>query len=233
MKTILDTEIRSFPRCYRCFRPIKACLCDTIVPADTGIKFVFLMHPKEAYHQKTGTGRLTNLSLRNSEIIVGIDFTENTRLNELLGGTGDGAGLFPVLLYPAKDAYYTDSSDFLAAVSGKKLLVIVVDATWFFARKMVRLSENIRRLPKLSFRKEYRSCFTFKRQPAPECLSTIESTFYLIEELKASGIANKTDVSGLMSTFRRMVDYQLESEQARREAEAEDWFDYLRSREDK
>ena len=56
-------------------------VCDMIIPADTGIKFVFLMHPKEAYHQKTGTGRLTNISLCDSEIIIGIDFSENARLN--------------------------------------------------------------------------------------------------------------------------------------------------------
>ncbi|HPO02271.1 MAG TPA: DTW domain-containing protein, partial [Treponemataceae bacterium] len=65
-----------FKRCYRCYKPQKACLCDYIRPIDTGIKFVLLMHPKEAYQQKTGTGRLASQSLIDSEILIGIDFTD-------------------------------------------------------------------------------------------------------------------------------------------------------------
>jgi DTW domain-containing protein YfiP len=229
--TTTEQKAENFPRCYRCFRPIKACLCKYITPIDTGIKFVFLMHPKEAYHQRTGTGRLANISLIDSEIIVGIDFTDNARLNELIGGTGAGAGYFPVVLYPAPDAHFTDSAPFREAIGTKKLLVIVVDATWFFAQKMVKLSKNIHGLPKLSFKNAYRSQFKFKRQPAPECLSTIESTYYLIEELKGAGIARTdADASGLLSIFNRMVNYQLSSEQARLDAEAEDYHYYCRSK---
>jgi len=176
------------------------------------------MHPKEAYKQKTGTGRLTALSLTDSEIIIGIDFTHNERLNKLIQGNAE---YFPVLLYPAKDAYFTDTPAFRDAVGTKKLLVIVVDATWFFAHKIIVLSSNLHSLPKLSFRNAYRSQFEFKRQPAPECLSTIESTYYLTEELKAAGIANPSaDVSGLMQTFHDMVDYQLAREQERHMAMA-------------
>lgn len=204
-----------FRRCYRCFRPVDSCLCDRITPADTGIKFVFLMHPKEAYKQKTGTGRLTALSLKEAEIIIGIDFTNNARLNELISDTET---YFPVLLYPAKDAYFTDTPSFREAIGKRKLLVIVVDATWFFAHKIVVLSSNLHELPKLSFKKAYRSQFEFKRQPAPECLSTIESTYYLAEELKTAGIANPdADVSGMMRTFHDMVSYQLAREQERHE----------------
>lgn len=214
-----------FTRCYRCFRPISSCLCDEIAPVETGIKFVFLMHPKEAYRQKTGTGRLSALSLADSEIIIGIDFSHNARLNELLSGKGAGEGLFPVVLYPSRDAFFTDSPSFREAIGNQRLMVILVDATWFFARKMVKLSANLHNLPKVSFKAPYRSQFEFKRQPAPECLSTIESTYYLLEELKEAGIARpEADVTPLMRTFRHMVSYQLSREQERHEAEAEDAF---------
>ena len=181
------------------------------------------MHPKEAYRQKTGTGRLTALSLVDSEILIGIDFTHNERLNELLSGTGAGQNLFPVVLYPAPDAYFTDAPSFRTDLGSKKLMVIVVDATWFFALRMVKLSTNLHPLPKLSFKNAYRSQFQFKRQPAPECLSTIESCFYLLEELKTAGIANnQADVSGLMETFHIMVNRQLACEQSRRVSEADE-----------
>jgi len=181
------------------------------------------MHPKEAYQQKTGTGRLTALSLVDSEILIGIDFTLNERLNELISGKNAGENLFPVVLYPAKEAYFTDTSSFREDIGTKKLMVIVVDATWFFALKIVKASKNLHALPKLSFKNEYRSQFQFKRQPAPECLSTIESCYYLIEELKTADIANKkVDVSGLMETFHTMVHRQLACEQSRRTSDGEE-----------
>ncbi|HOT61583.1 MAG TPA: tRNA-uridine aminocarboxypropyltransferase [Treponemataceae bacterium] len=208
-------------RCHRCRRPVAACYCREIKPINPGVKFIFLMHPKEAYHQRTGTGRLASLSLTGSEIIVGIDFSENARVNELIGGRGEGAGLYPVLLYPGEDARYTDDPDFREAIAERTLLVFVVDATWFFARKMITLSANLRALPKLSFRNGYRSQFGFKRQPAPECLSTIESAHYLIDELRKAGIARpEADPAPLMDVFLRMVDYQLARERDRNMAEA-------------
>jgi len=198
-------------------------LCKNIIPADTGIKFLFLMHPKEAYRQKTGTGRLSALSLLDSEILIGIDFTHNPRLNELISGTGAGQNIFPVVLYPAKDVYFTDTPSFKEDIGTKKLMVIVVDATWFFAQRMVKLSTNLFHLPKLSFKNAYRSQYQFKRQPAPECLSTIESCYYLLEELKSVGIANKkTEVSGLMEIFHTMVNRQLMCEQTRRASDGEE-----------
>lgn len=208
-------------KCYKCFRPLKSCYCKDIVPVDTGVKFVFLMHPKEAFKQKTGTGRLASLSLIDSEIIIGIDFTLNARLNALISGQGEFAQYFPVVLYPSKDAYFTDTPSFRESIGSKKLLVIVVDATWFFAHKMVLLSTNLHALPKLSFKNEYRSQFIIKLQPDPACLSTIESSFYLIEELKKAGIAHReADQSGLMNIFHQMVEYQLLCTQSRHEEEA-------------
>ena len=90
-------------KCYKCFRPMETCYCKHIVPIETGVKFVFLIHPKEAYKQKTGTGRLAHLSLPDSELIIGIDFTHNKRLNELI----NNPEYFPVVMYPGKDARST------------------------------------------------------------------------------------------------------------------------------
>ena len=63
-------------RCIRCFRPLSTCLCSYTKEFDSQIKFVFLMHPKEAKKQRTGTGRLAKNYLIDSEILVGVDFTQ-------------------------------------------------------------------------------------------------------------------------------------------------------------
>lgn len=200
-------------KCLKCFRPMATCYCKYIVPVETDVKFVFLMHPKEAYHQHTGTGRLASLTLIDSEIIVGIDFTKNKRLLTLL----NDSKYYPCVLYPGDDAVTAETGNFSEKLDGgKKLLVIVVDATWFFAKKMLRLSPNVKNLPKISFSGSYRSEFKFKRQPAPECVSTIESCFYLIKEMQQANIINK-DINPmpLMDVFRKMVDFQLEAERQR------------------
>ena len=158
------------------------------------------------------------MSLVDSEIIVGIDFTQNKRLNQLLSDSA----YFPVVLYPDDEAFTAQSSQLKEAVEPvaggekRKLLVIVVDATWFFAKKMLRLSPNVRNLPKLSFQQLYTSEFTFKRQPAEGCVSTIESCYHLIREMQAAALVSaQIDATPLMSVFRRMVDFQLEAEQNR------------------
>lgn len=42
------------------------------------------MHPKEFKKTKNGTGHFTHLSLPNSELFMGIDFSDNDRINEII-----------------------------------------------------------------------------------------------------------------------------------------------------
>lgn len=198
--------------CLKCLRPKDVCLCKYIVPVKTDIKFVFLMHPKEAKKQRTGTGRLAANSLPESEILVGIDFTKNQRLQELL----NDSQYFPVLMYPAKDALTAKSENLKTELKGKKLLVLLIDSTWFCSHKMLKLSTNITALPKLSFYGSYKSIFTFKREPYEYCISTIESCYYLIKELQENALVNKEcNPNPLMSIFKRMIRFQLEKENER------------------
>jgi DTW domain-containing protein len=192
--------------CWRCFRPLKSCYCGSIVPIRTGVKFVFLMHPKEAFKQKTGTGRLASLSLVDSEILVGVDFSADRRVNELIGDPG----YFPVVLYPGPRAFRTDDPGFREGSSGKTLLVFIVDSTWALSKQIMNRSANLHPLPTLSFRGSYLSDFRIKHQPKPYCLSTIESVYYLIRELQEGGAMDgSVDPEGLKTVFAKMVDYQL------------------------
>lgn len=201
-------------KCYKCFRPLKSCYCKYIIPISVNSKFIFLMHPKEAYKQKTGTGRLASLSLSDSQIIIGIDFTDNKQLNDLL----TDPQYFPILLYPGKDALTAKSDVLKNEAAHKKLLVIVIDATWLIAKKMMKLSKNLQVLQKISFLPSsgYHSQFLFKRQPAADYLSTIESCYYLLNEFKQNSLENtSTSFEPLMDIFHKMVNFQLESHKER------------------
>lgn len=211
--------------CFKCLNPISRCFCSDLKTVDSGIKFIFLMHPKEAKRQKTGTGRLAHLRLPESEILVGVDFTQNEHLNSLLSSPE----YFPVLLYPGDDARTAGTPGFKEEIGNRKLLVIIIDSTWFCSKKMIKLSTNVNTLPKLSFSGSYKSIFTFKREPAEYCVSTIESCYYIIKELQTSGIANRdVDPEPLMDVFKKMISYQLSRENERIEKglpghHAKDW----------
>ncbi|MCR5621747.1 MAG: DTW domain-containing protein [Treponema sp.] len=198
--------------CYRCLRPLSSCYCKYIKPFDSGVKFVLLMHPKEAKRQRTGTGRLASLTLEGSEILVGVDFSSNARLNALLSDPG----YYPVLLYPGPDAWTAGKEGFKESLGGRKLLVIIIDSTWACSKKMIKLSKNVLSLPKFSFSGSYRSIYTFKREPKEYCVSSIESCYYLIKELQAASVVSASvDPEPLMDVFKELVKFQLEKENER------------------
>ena len=139
------------------------------------------MHPKEARKNKTGTGRISHLYLNNSEIIVGVDFDENKRFNDLI----NDENLLPFVLYPGESSYQVDKQAIPKEMSNilkegkKRPVVFILDGTWPCAKKMMMINLKLHDLPRLSFSPspDLKSQFTIKHQPSPVCLSTIESIF--------------------------------------------------------
>ncbi len=155
-------------RCYKCFRPLDFCLCQyTKPPVQSGLKFIFLMHPKEAKRQRTGTGRISHLCLPDSEILVGLDYTRDSVAGQRLFELLEDPKYLPLLLYPGDDAWNAANPAFKSAARGKILMPIIVDATWFCSRKILQRNPFLLDLPKMSFANEYRSIFTFKHEPRP------------------------------------------------------------------
>jgi DTW domain-containing protein YfiP len=171
--------------CYQCFRPKKNCLCSYIKAFNTLTRFVILMHPKEARKVKLGTGRLTHLCLKNSEILHGVDFTEDQRVNRII----KDPAFYPVILYPGENSIDISEFQFPDGIpKTKKILVFVIDASWTLAKKMLKMSDNLSALPKIHFRPQGPSRYVIKQQPHEYCLCTIESAYFLLEELDRLGI---------------------------------------------
>ena len=204
-------------RCFKCFKPKSVCLCRFARELDTGVKFVFLMHPKEFRRTRTGTGYLAHSCLVGSEIIVGQDFSANQRLNQLL----QDPEYLPFLMYPGEDAINVIDGKAEGKLEelvkgGKKLLILILDATWFCAKKLIEKNPFLLDLPKLSFKGDYRSIFTFKREPRPEYISTIECCYYFIKEMQEAGLITKElDPEPLMKIFKEMIKLQLTAENER------------------
>jgi DTW domain-containing protein YfiP len=204
----LQVEVKN-PRknCYKCMRPSSTCICKHISPVQTKTRFIILMHPKEYKKEKNGTGHMTTLQLENSEIIVGVDFTNNNRVNELL--TKENSSSF--LLYPGKDNFNLSvrKSSELRPFMGENPNLFILDGTWPCARKMLKLSKNLQQLKRVSFDNEIKSKFIFKQQPEPLCLSTIESVYTVMNLLK-EGSLEQCETKDFLIPFEKMIEYQVE-----------------------
>jgi DTW domain-containing protein YfiP len=173
---------------------------------DTQTRFVFLMHPKEFKQEKAATGRLTHLCLARSEIHVGVGFEEHAPVQALLRDPQ----VFPVLLYPGPLARNLSTGQLAASdLGGRRLAVLVLDATWSLGRKMLRLSPSLQRLPRLMFTPAEPSRFVIKQQPHPACLSTLEATHETLLALERSGLDRYPLPAQLLGLFARMQDFQL------------------------
>jgi len=193
--------------CYRCFWPKSLCWCPSITPMATRTRFVFLMHPKEFKQEKASTGRLTHLSLAESELHMGIEFDDHPRVQALIADPAN----FPMLLYPGATARNLSSGELTSReLAGRQLVVFLLDGTWSCARKMLRLSPSLQRLPRIMFTAETAvSRYVIKQQPQEGCLSTLEATHELLRALELSGLDHYPLPEQLLSLFQRMQEFQL------------------------
>ena len=197
--------------CAKCLQPEFGCYCSLVKAFDPQVKIVILMHPIEA-KRRIATGRMAHLCLKNSELIVGQDYSLDQRVNALM----NNPEYFPMVLYPGKSALNLNSrsTENTRAIwpENKKLMLFVIDGTWATARKTMHLSQNIKRLPRISFSPEKPSQFKVRKQPAAHCYSTIEAIHFVLDCLTPS-LAMDPSVRAhdhLLLVFQAMVGRQLE-----------------------
>ena len=147
---------------------------------------------------------MTNNSLENCELYVGIDFSEHKRVKELLNDDKYEA----FVLYPDINSIKLNTQKL---PNDKIPLIFIIDSTWPCSKKMLRVSTNLQNLKKVSFEHTKSSQFKIKTQPNQYCLSTIESTLCLLELLNIQNIENIDSYSleKFLEPFEKMVNYQV------------------------
>ena len=191
-------------KCYKCYRPKSSCMCGFIEPFKTNTKFVILMHPKEFKKVKNNTGHFTHQTLSNSELFVGIDFSDNKRINEIISQYDS------YILFPSENAVNITEQN--PKTSNKDLAIFVIDSTWACTKKMFTQSKNLQKLKHLSFTTLKTSKYEIKTQPQENYLSTIESVLVVIEslnDLKIENVALK-NLNNFLKPFEEMILYQKE-----------------------
>lgn len=196
--------------CTRCLQPEFGCYCAYVRPFHPSIKFVVLIHPLEA-RRRIATGRMSHLCLSDSLLVRGEDFSESKIVNVLV----EDSSRHCVVLYPG-----LGSTD-LSAINevqrrdlfpeAKELVIFVIDGTWRTARKMVR-SRCLAHLPRVCFAPRTPSRFRVRKQPAPECWSTIEAihqTIELVGPARGFSGVEQREHDNMLFVFDRMVERQL------------------------
>jgi len=204
-----QTEYRLF--CWRCRRPRSGCFCALISPFESEPRFIILTQPREAKH-RLGTGRMAHLCLANSSLFEGVDFSADKRVNREIHDPAN----CPVLLYlsPASINLTRQlwSERPTLFPGNRKLVVFVLDGTWKSVRKMIRSSRNLARLPKICFDPPTPSAYRIRREPRPECYSTIEAIHQVIE-LLTPRLGYQAPFlpphDNLLAVFRSVIDRQL------------------------
>lgn len=170
-------------RCVHCRMQVELCLCAEIVPMASRTRFVLVMHYEESY-KPTNSGFLVQALLPETDV----------RIRGLRDRPVDSAGLEgAAVLFPSGEA------EVLSASSAPPTL-IVPDATWRQARRMVRREPALRGKRHVTLPPGPPSEFRIRRHQDRRSLSTLEAV------ARALVVLGEGDVSrALMRVFRMMV----------------------------
>ena len=191
-------------KCYKCYRPKSSCMCAYFCKIETETKFVILMHPKEFKKVKNNTGHFTHQSLPNSELFIGIDFSDHKRINEII------ATHHSYILFPSEDAL--NLTETKPNRSDKPLALFLIDSTWSCTKSIFYHSKNLQKLPHMSFTTSKKSAYEIKEQPNEAYLSTMESTLVVLEKLNKHNIEQISPalLEHFLDPFHKMIEYQKE-----------------------
>ena len=152
-------------RCPRCYFPPAHCLCPDIPRLETATRVVFLRHAAERA-RTTNTGRWAALALARSEVLEH-------------GAAGAPLDLAPVA--GDRAAVLFPSPGGSSAPGSRPDALVVVDASWAQARRMIQRIPALRALPRISL--PARPGDRLRRPTVSQGMSTLEAVASALELL--------------------------------------------------
>ncbi|USD41994.1 DTW domain-containing protein [Vibrio sp. SCSIO 43135] len=184
--------------CLQCGKSQKACICQWIQSLSSNVELIILQHPTEE-HRPMGTARILSLSLPNSYLFVGEDFSTHDELNHLLAQSD----VEHYILYPSDHSRSAD--ELIAKANTDKVRVILLDGTWKKAYKMWQVSTNLQSLPCLHLPKGLKGNYRIRKAPSENSLSTVEAGYHILSLLQ-----HERDFSPLLAAFDHMIQFQID-----------------------
>ncbi|MCQ4299630.1 DTW domain-containing protein [Pseudomonas songnenensis] len=180
----------SRPRCSRCQRPLSLCLCALIPSLDSRTQVLVLQHASEASHA-LNTARLAVLGLRNAQLRVGENFTDES--------SGDVPSY---LLFPGEEAVPLST----LAGADRPIRLIVPDGTWRKARKILHINPWLAALPRVALPEGLASRYRLRKAPMPGALSTIEAIVTALNILE-----RPAEFDELLRPFDALIEGQIDA----------------------
>lgn len=157
--------------CPNCLLAQAYCICRSHPVLSSAIDFCLLMDAREPA-KASNTGRLIADCLASTRIFVWSRTAPDENFLELLGGDS----LQPYLVFPGEYAAPRQQivTDFASEQAARRPLLIILDGTWVQARKMLRKSPYLQKLPVLSLVHAGASRYRMRRSTCGEHLCTVE-----------------------------------------------------------
>jgi len=178
--------------CYQCFKPRVACICGSIerVANQTGI--IILQHPRERFHA-IGTVRIVRLALENVHVQACSPWADSSAIRAQLPER-------TALLYPTAGARE------LAAlpVAERPRHLVMLDGTWFHAKKMYDAHQWLHDLPHVSLAPRVPSRYRIRPEPRESYVATLEAIVYALRIIEPQ----TRGLDSLLRCFAAMVDRQ-------------------------
>lgn len=167
-------------------------------------RVVFLQHPRER-DVAIGTARMAHLALPGSLLVSprgeGLTWDALPALADVFSDDAHAA-----VLFPGDDA--RDVHDWVNDTErGPPKTLVVVDGTWWQAKKLLKLNPRLAALPRVSYRPPAPGNYRIRKEPSDECLATIEAVAAVLGILEG----REHEFASLLAPFTHMVDRQLEA----------------------
>ncbi len=201
-----DSEI-----CAHCYKIKPLCFCADLPTHDNHIPVVILQHPQEP-DKELGSARLANIVLKNSVLRTGLS---SANLKTIVGYETDPSKWIVLFLgskykfreiqreQKHSDIYIFDKKDEeivmpLESIKG----VIAIDGTWAQAKTLWWRNPWLLKCKRAVINPRRKSLYgNLRREPRPECLSTIETIAYTLEILGE----HESVTNDLLNTFQILL----------------------------
>jgi DTW domain-containing protein YfiP len=160
---------------------------------------LLLQHPRER-NVPIGTAWLAHLCLPGSQLRVGVEFHDDQQVCEALAGQSRDGARSVYLLFPGPGAV-----DLADATPAGPITLVVLDGTWWQARKLLKRNAALAALPQIRFTPPTPSRYRIRREPADHCVATVEALAQVLGALEGAPERFAT----LLRPFEAMIDTQI------------------------
>ncbi|MCV2885908.1 DTW domain-containing protein [Aestuariibacter sp. AA17] len=180
-------------RCPSCDFLLQMCLCDVIHTINNHPKIIVLQHPKESKHAKNSVSVLKPC-LTNIAVIEGESEQDFQSVQEdVQANPHQFALVYPSASSQAIEQLNTETRSVITHL-------IVIDATWRKAYKMLQLNPWLQHIQQLHFSHIPNSLYGIRKRPKDTYLSTLEAVAY---SLQAGFNVNTTALLNAFAEFQQ------------------------------